>query len=430
MDCARTAARLTSGTVSVIYRRTMAEMPAQREDLQGLLEEGIPIQELLAPKTLILHEGRLSALLCSKMKLGEPDASGRRRPVETGEETQIALDTLIVAIGQQSDIDFINGLPIEINRKGYIQVHPETLETNVPGIFAGGDAIQEGPETIVKALGDGKKIAEAIRRREEPSYTGSVIDFLFPPAESIPVVDIIRRKATRRFRTAVPHLPADKRKNFDEIIHTLTEEEARKEAERCLDCHLMCGICASVCPNRAILTYENRLFTAQLPEIQREGEGFTITGTLPIRVDQSFQIAIQTDFCNECGNCATFCPTAGRPYKDKPRLYLREAEFMAESDNAFRVFHQNGAWSIQGRFNHATHELSLKDVWVYSNPKFTAHIAPETWSIQSIQFSSTCEGKALLSLLPAATMAVLLNGIRESLSYLPMASREATIPPA
>ncbi len=419
MDCARTALRLTEGSVTVIYRRTQEEMPAQREELHGLLEENIPLCELRAPKALELSGGRLAALRCSVMKLGEPDASGRRRPVETGEEVVMPLDTLIVAIGQEAGLDFFGEQAIERNRKGYIQVNPQTLQTSLPDVFAGGDAVLHGPETIVKAMGDGRTIAESIRCLEEPGYAGPV-ERPFPPLKDIPAAELIRRKARRQFRVAIPHLPLDQRKNFDEIVHTLKTEDARAEASRCLDCHVMCSICTSVCPNRAILTYESEPFAALLPEFKRTAQSFEVTGQTPFKLLQPFQIAIQTDFCNECGNCETFCPTAGRPYKDKPRLYARMSEFNAESDNAFALFRNGGQWAIQARFAGETHGLAQKeDALTYTTARFTARLALADWKILEVHFTPQCPQDKPLSLAPAARMWVLMKGLRDSCSYVP-----------
>ncbi|HBA82558.1 MAG TPA: putative selenate reductase subunit YgfK [Verrucomicrobia bacterium] len=430
MDCARTAARLTHGTVSIVYRRTIDQMPAQREELQGLLEEGIPILSLLAPKALELQNGKLIALRCAKMQLGEPDASGRRRPVETSSEEVLPLDTLIVAIGQQPLLDFFGQSDIQLNRKGYIHVDPDTMETSFPDVFAGGDAVLDGPETIVKAMSDGRKIAQSIRRREEPNYIGP-LPTLGVPGDTIDAVALIRRKAHREFRTAIPHLPKTNRHQFDEIVQTLPEEAARQEAARCLDCHLMCSLCAGVCPNRAIVTYQNKLFAVELPELQRVGTGFSVIGKIPFRVAQPFQVAVQTDFCNECGNCATFCPTAGRPYRNKPRLYLKFSEFNAESDNAFMVFRRNDDWALQARFAGATHGLALKGKGLtYANTRFTAQLDAESWAIEKIAYTPLCADGEPLSLLPAARMAVLLNGIRESLPYLPTAGEVDIMTPS
>ena len=176
MDCARTAARLTEGKAFILYRRTKEQMPAQREELEGLLEEGVDIVELVAPEEIILKNGQIDGVRCAKMCLGEPDASGRRRPVKVpGEDIIVAVDQLIVAIGQKPMLAFAEEAGLEMNQKGYISVHPDTMETSRPAIFAGGDAILNGPETIVKALGEGKRIAAEICRREGINVQNAIL---------------------------------------------------------------------------------------------------------------------------------------------------------------------------------------------------------------------------------------------------------------
>ncbi len=153
MDCARTAARLTDGEVTIIYRRTMAQMPAHREEIEEVLDEGIRIRELLAPDSLVLVEGKVVGLECTRMQLGEPDASGRRSPVPTDETVEVPLDTLVVAIGQQVDPSFLDGMEVERTSRGWVSVGAGSLMTEVEGVYAGGDLIAPGPQTIVKALG-------------------------------------------------------------------------------------------------------------------------------------------------------------------------------------------------------------------------------------------------------------------------------------
>ena len=110
------------------------------------------------------------------------------------------------------------------------------------------------------------------------------------------------------------------------------------EANRCLDCHEICSLCVGVCPNMALMTYEMDPFAAALPDLAVEGGDVVAGDKHAYRAAQTLQIAVLTDFCNECGNCTTACPTSGDPYKDKPRVYLDRADFEAEKDNAFMLF--------------------------------------------------------------------------------------------
>ncbi|HAL91801.1 MAG TPA: putative selenate reductase subunit YgfK [Verrucomicrobia bacterium] len=406
MDCARVAKRL-GGEVTVIYRRTTEEMPAHHEEVVGLLKEGIPIKELSAPKAVVAANGKLTGLRCSTMKLGEPDASGRRRPVEVpGADFTVELDYLIAAIGQQPALEFIDGKGIEKNRKGYI-VADAVGATSAKDIFAGGDAVNDGPLTLVKAQGDGKRIAGEILRRlagivapSEPMRCTGGLDL---PAE-------IRKRATRVARVGIPELPAYGRMGFDEVVLTLKKDDAKAEAERCLRCDRFCSICTSVCPNHAFLTYSSQAFSAELATWTVEG-GKAVPGKPEkFAVAQAYQTAVLTDFCNECGNCATFCPTAGRPYADKPRLYVSKSEFEAQADNAFRITGSGASRAIAGRFAGATHTLAPKGAgFEYRAPGLSVELNAKLQP-KGAPAVSAPEG-ASVGLVPAAIMAALLRGI-------------------
>ena len=420
MDCARTAKRLSGGKVTIVYRRTRHEMPAQREELQDALAEGVEMLELAAPKAVVAKDGELVALRCARMKLGDPDESGRRRPVEIqNSEFDLPLDSLIVAIGQRPDFDFLAGEKVEFARGGYIRVDPATMETSVPGLYAGGDAVMNGPESIVKALGDGRKIAERIQG-VAADMPGSASPATTEISETVDVVDLARRRSHRQYRVDIPHVPPAGRKGFEEVTRTLSETAARAEAARCLDCHLLCSICARVCPNLAIQTYRSVPMDVAAPVLKsRKGKCETVARR-PFRVGQLYQVLVLTDFCNECGNCATFCPTAGKPYRDKPRLYLQRPEFEAESDNAFRVFRREGILSIEGRFGGETHELVAGRELIYSTPKLRAKLDAATLNVKQALTCACGEGDEI-SLEPAAVMYSLLKSFSAFLSFLPTA---------
>lgn len=418
MDCARTAKRLTGGHVQVIYRRTKREMPAEPEEIRALQEEGIEIIELAAPVEVKTAGKNVSALRCIRMELGEPDASGRRRPVPVaGSEFDIPLDSLIVAIGQQPDFSFLGDLGVKLNEKGYLDVNETTLETTIPNLFAGGDAVQSGPTTIVKAFGDGKLIAQTILQRDREKA---------PPEEpAMPVADwadMIARRAVRRFRVPVEERPADQREGFNEVIQTLSNKQARREAERCLGCDTFCSLCATVCPNRAIQTYRCEPIARDVPEVKLHGAVADVVAVSRMRVAQPYQIVIQTDFCNECGNCRTFCPTAGAPYQQKPRLYMQPAEFAAEKDNAFMLIRKNGQDGIRGKYNGELSELTLTEKGLsYSANMLRLTLKEKTFEVLDAAVEmSTQGGDHHMSLAPCFEMYVLLKNIRASLPGLPV----------
>ncbi len=167
------------------------------------------------------------------------------------------------------------------------------------------------------------------------------------------VAGLLRRKSRRQWRTASPELPLEERQGFAEVVHTFRGEQARAEAGRCLDCDVFCGLCASVCPNLALQTYELDVAVSQ-PQ-------------------QRYQVAVIADLCNECGNCTTFCPTSGRPYRDKPRLFIDRKEFESQDDNAFMVFADEGDWSMDARVRGETLHLELADSHEDREPFNTMH---------------------------------------------------------
>lgn len=164
IDVARTALRTGSDQVFILYRRTRAEMPASRAEIHHLEEEGVRIEFLAAPVKLLSQDGRLTGVECIRMELGEPDASGRRRPVTVeGSNFIIEADAIIPAISQAVEHTADSGQTLAATRWGTYEVDASTLQTNIPWIFAGGDAVL-GPQTVAKAVYQGKVAAESIER--------------------------------------------------------------------------------------------------------------------------------------------------------------------------------------------------------------------------------------------------------------------------
>ena len=413
MDCARVAWRQNHGQVTLIYRRTIDQMPADREEVEQLITEGIEVLELAKPQSLVVADGKLEALKCRRMMYaGDRDASGRKIPHEVPDsEFKVPLDTLILAISQHAVLDFFDQDPIEVNDRGYIKVDPVTFETSVPGVYAGGDVVNDGPSSIVKAAAAGKAIADAVLGRHASGADA---------VEPVPVdtAALLRRRSQKKRRVPAPLRELDDRDNFDEVMLTYSGQQAKTEAARCLDCDTFCSICVGVCPNLALLTYETGSFDVRLPELRFEKDEFRVAAGKPYQVTQPFQVAVLTDFCNECGNCTTFCPTSGQPYRDKPRLYLDRADFEEQSDNAFLVSRDEGVWALDAHRQGAKHRIELNGKLDYTGPAFRARIDPLTFGIEHAEArgrDTTC------SLEPCAEMFVLLTGIQRSLPFLPTA---------
>ncbi len=228
--------------VMIFYRRTIAEMPAFKDEVEAALEEGIKIQFLTAPKRIISDNGNLRACEFIKMRLGEVDETGRGRPVPIeGSEFTVKLDTLIVAIGERPDTSFIEReAGLEISQRGNVIVNPETLLTARKGVFAGGDLVT-GPDTVVEAVAAGKIAAESIDKFLKGEEIKREYRITRPSRyiEPLKFSDKELEELLSAKRPVMAHLSAEKRKfNFKEIEQGLTVEEAIKEAKRCLRCEL------------------------------------------------------------------------------------------------------------------------------------------------------------------------------------------------
>lgn len=259
MDSARVAFRLGAKEVTIVYRRTRAEMPASSEEIEEVLHEGVKIYFLAAPSRVISRDGWVQ-LECIRMKLGAPDESGRRRqePIK-GSEFTMDFDTIIAAIGQRPEVPSSFG--VSVARGNTIQVDADTLATNKAGIFAGGDAVL-GPATVIEAITAGRKAATSIDK-----YLGGsgVIEKVLAPVEDIPSRIDGPREA---WRPEIPAIPLERRLNsFDGVELSLAEEAAVQEAKRCLRCDLAyeaekytlkgglciyCGLCVESCPFDAL----------------------------------------------------------------------------------------------------------------------------------------------------------------------------------
>jgi len=423
MDCARSARRAGAASVNLVYRRTIDAMPADREEVAALREEGIEVTELARPVALRVEDGRLAGLVVRRTAYdGTRDASGRKVPRDVpGSDAELPLDTLILAISQSPVLDLFGERAPELTQAGFIATDPETLATSISGVWAGGDAAAHGPASIVKAAADGKRAGAAIAR-----YVGLASGTALPaPAgyrelDDLDVGGLTMRRAHREYRVPVRATGLDRRGGFDETALPYTADEAQREAARCLDCDTLCSLCVGVCPNLALLTYETLPVRGEVPVLAPREGTLVVVGTQPFSVAQRYQVAVLADLCNECGTCVTACPTAGRPYVDKPRLYVDAADFAAEPDNAFRIL---GDAAIEGRFGGVTHRLDRRPgegTCVYWAPGVRAVLDATTFAVLEVEATGPAE-PGERSLAPAAVLATLLAGIAGSMPHLPTA---------
>ncbi|MBW2429860.1 MAG: FAD-dependent oxidoreductase, partial [Deltaproteobacteria bacterium] len=253
LDGARVALRLGASGAHIVYRRSRAEMPAEPEEVLAAEKEGVKIHFQVAPVRIIDENGRVSGIRCIRTRLAESDHSGRPRPIPIeGSEFLIETDHIIPAIGQAPDFSLLgDDHGLEVSRWNLLTVNAETLQTNRPGIFAGGDVIT-GPATVIEAVAAGKKaakyIAQYVQGKELPAERQEK-----PPAgknwAALPQDEPIRKRMTP------PTLPLEKRfAGFEEVNLPADKESAQKEAARCLDCGGCCEClrCVAACKAEAI----------------------------------------------------------------------------------------------------------------------------------------------------------------------------------
>jgi NADH-quinone oxidoreductase subunit F len=239
IDAARAALRLGAGEVTIAYRRTRTEMPAFTEEVEAAEEEGVNIHLLVSPTRIIGDGDRVTGVECIRNKLGDPDTSGRRRPVPIeGSEFIIPCDLIIAAISQEPDIaDILKDLDFNVTPWNTFEVNPNTLETSIPGVFAGGDAVT-GPATIIEAIAAGQRAAAAIHKY----FNGEKLQWQFKsvrPRRLIDPIEVPDEEIEKLKRGKMPSMKVvDRVNNFKEVETGYTEQMCVDEAKRCLRCDL------------------------------------------------------------------------------------------------------------------------------------------------------------------------------------------------
>jgi putative selenate reductase len=327
MDAARTAWRTVGkdGSVTVVYRRGRKEMPADADEIEALMDEGIKLMELTSPKALVIENGKVTGMTLVKMELGKKDISGRARPIPVeGSDFTMNFDTIIPAIGQDTVVEFIEG--------NWIKVDEKTRETEFENVFAGGDAAR-GASTVVWAVSDGRISAANILAKSKGLEVGA------PPVKAGLSKDEFKRaiikKSVRVYGQNLPEEDAATRCNFDLVHRVLSDEEAKKEAARCLDCDLACSVCVTVCPNRANYTVFLERGKYAVSQVTNSNGLIEFSKCCELEIRQEPQIVNIGNFCNGCGNCTTFCPTNGAPFRDKPTVFLNEQGLLDEEEGFF-----------------------------------------------------------------------------------------------
>lgn len=257
IDCARTVKRLGAEEVRIVYRRTRKEMPAAEDEIRAAEHEGVSVEYLTQPKRFLARAGVLASMEGVKTRLGDPDASGRRRPVEiAGSEFLAPVDMVITALGQKAEADLVHTLGLVLTDKGTIRTDPDTGATNVPGVFAGGDVVS-GASFVIDAIAAGKKAARSInellagKESRRPQLQSG------PHPLTPKQMGELKKEFPALRCSRMPELSvSDRHQNFREVALGFTPDQAVAEAARCLASHLdgciECGECERRCGPKAI----------------------------------------------------------------------------------------------------------------------------------------------------------------------------------
>ena len=282
MDCARTALRCNDvEKVYIVYRRTEKDMPAEPEEKEIALQDGIEFKELLAP---VSYDGK--NFVCERMEISGKEASGRASIKGTGEFETLEIDTIVNATGARVDNALFEKNGIELTEKGYLKLN-QFHETNKENVYIAGDC-REGAATIVKAVADAKIVSKNIL--DKCGLTNDFRKFDVLPEEKV----LYERKGILKEGIS-----------------------GHKDGSRCLACNKVCEICVDVCPNRANVLMEL---------------SHSVDSSL---LKQNHQIVHVDGMCNECGNCGIFCPHTGNPYKDKITVFWTEHDFEDSTNKGF-----------------------------------------------------------------------------------------------
>ncbi len=342
MDACRTAVRCGAENVYVIYRRTREEAPAEDIEITEAIEEGVTFKFLTNPAEIIGEDGKVKQMRLQIMELGEPDASGRRRPIPVeGKFEMLDVDTVISAIGQRcAPAGFED---ITLTRKGTIEANENSGLTNLEGVFAAGDATNKGASIAIRAIAEADAAALAI----DAYLNGIELDYREPyySERNVTAEDFADREKEPRAVMPVKD-PDYRRRNFDAVINGFSDEQARKEAARCLECgchdYEDCKLIRyanldPIDPGRVAGSKHECYKEQRLVTIERD-QGKCILCNICVRtcresakqgllglVDRGFKTVIKPEFegteavkvCKDCHLCADRCPTVALKLLDK-----------------------------------------------------------------------------------------------------------------
>jgi putative selenate reductase len=298
-----------------VYRRSFAEMPASREEHEDAVADGVAFRWLVSPESLS-EDG---TFVLRNMELGDPDSGDRRRPIPTEHTEAIQVDSVVYAVGDDPESEVLAKIGLHPDETGYVETDPSG-ETELENVYLIGDS-RTGTSTIVQCIAEGRRAADQICEKEFPGWFRR---------ETIPPTDATRQSTEIEAKRGLLQECPEPRSAYDARVF------AQTELTRCLECNYICNKCVDVCPNRANISVPaNSAFFKDPNEI--------------VHIDA---------YCNECGNCATFCPWNGKPYLDKPTVFTTYEDFEKS---------KNPGWLVRGelltlRYNDIEKSISIMDI--------------------------------------------------------------------
>jgi len=399
VDAARTAQHLlgANGVTSLVCQYTINDIKADKEEVAAMIEEGVNIVEMVFPIQIIREDNHVKGLEYRVVEQYETNKNGHIKPLKISKTIHsLEFDTIIFSGSYSSNINFVE--PDQLKTK------EGSLLTRMENVYIGGGA-RLGETTLIKAIADGRNAALEIMKKE------NILQL--PTPEKIlteeEIAELLLKKNKREIAVKQKDVPIEERNNFEAVIHPLTKTQAIYEAKRCLQCDVICNVCVSVCPNNAFIGFEIKPEELLIPTINYNNDNFKVSKKKRLDIKQKYQVICVADWCNECGNCTTFCPTAGTPYKDKNRLHFDKAAFKNEG-RGFLLSTDGDLKQLIMKKDGKLSVLSLNwDALIFENDDCMAVLDKNTFEIEHIDIFT--DSKRTFDLPEITEMKIIFNAV-------------------
>lgn len=373
-DAVRTAKRLlkNEGTATLICNGSIDDMDIDTDSRAALLEEGIEIFEYSWPKRILADEGKVSGIeLIETEVFDQVDSDETIIKEIEGSEQIFKFDVVIPCMDRKSALSFMDIKKLKA-KNGFSTARHKN-------IFAGGSLIDHSSTSIALAIAGAKQAAKEIALDAGIQIPEDV----FKQEKKININKLKLQKVHREKPNRPEKLSPEARENFDMVVKTLKPAKAIKEAARCLQCDTLCDVCVAVCPTRAMISFELQPENLKLPVVTFSGDDFQIVYK-DFGVKQKYQVLNIADWCNDCGNCTTFCPTSGAPNKDKIKVYFTR-EFFNNDKQGFLLERSEEKYTITMKNDAHLATLTIdQDDLVFENDDCLAVLEKDTFKIAQI----------------------------------------------